>query len=154
MNIWNLISEDEGNKISLGRLSFWLIFALCWYFWLFLPVTVFPDSLFYTLAFLMAYNVSKKSLRVLDGVLNVWMQKKFGGNVGMFAGGMMRDSMRDPYGQMGGMGGGYDMFGQDMGGYGGGYGGYQPRSRRRPGANVRRRTGASPTPFEEDNHDW
>lgn len=80
MQFRNLISEnslDDGTPvISLGRVSFWLILSFCSYFWFCVEVAAFPPTLFYTLGFLMIYNVSKKSLKSLDVVLQAWADKK------------------------------------------------------------------------------
>lgn len=68
--------EDGTIVVSLGRVSFWIIFTFCTYFWFFLPIAAFPPNLFHTLVFLMIYNISKKSVKALDIALQSWAEKK------------------------------------------------------------------------------
>lgn len=73
MNFKHLISED-GVSVSLGRVSFWLVFALLIWYWVSaglkvdVNVTVpdAPDSLLYSFYTLLLYNTGKK----FTGVFN------------------------------------------------------------------------------------
>ena len=70
--------EDGSIIVSLGRVSFWIIFGFCSFFWFGMPVAAFPPNLFQTLVFLMIYNISKKSVKALDVALKSWADKKLG----------------------------------------------------------------------------
>lgn len=48
--------------VSLGRLSFWLIFGLSVYFWLARPAAEFPASLNDSLMMVLAYNLGSKAV--------------------------------------------------------------------------------------------
>lgn len=62
----NLILNADGT-VSIGRLAFWLSFALAVFFWLTRPVSAFPSSLEATLAATLAYNLGNYALDILSG---------------------------------------------------------------------------------------
>jgi hypothetical protein len=74
MNFKNLISED-GTSVSLGRVSFWMVFALLIWFWikagLKIDVNVTipdaPDSVLYSFYSLLLYNTGKKFTGIFNG---------------------------------------------------------------------------------------
>lgn len=55
-----LISED-GKKLSVGRISFWICFIISIYYWWVLLIDI-PSTLMQTLTTLLLYNVFKKGL--------------------------------------------------------------------------------------------
>jgi hypothetical protein len=60
---WRYIISEDGERVSLGRLAFWLIFMLCvGKYWL-LGVDI-PLYLFWSWSTLVAYNVLKKPLGI------------------------------------------------------------------------------------------
>lgn len=73
MNFKHLISED-GVNVSLGRVSFWMIFALLIWYWIQAGLKVdvnvtipdAPDSLLYSFYTLLLYNTGKK----FTGIIN------------------------------------------------------------------------------------
>lgn len=69
---WRTLISDDGNSLSVGRIAFWLVFALSNYLWIFKCVAityVFPASLLEILSLLLLYNISKKGLSSLDTAL-------------------------------------------------------------------------------------
>lgn len=67
MNLKHLISEDNKN-VSLGRLSFWILFLSSLYFWVYLKKDIF-DTQSQMLIVLLLYNLGKKGL-------NIWQTMK------------------------------------------------------------------------------
>ncbi len=73
MNFKSLISED-GTSISLGRVSFWIVYALLIWFWIKTGLKVdvnvtlpdAPDSLLYSFYSLLLYNIGKKFTGVIS----------------------------------------------------------------------------------------
>jgi len=60
-----LFSED-GKKASIGRFVLWILLTISIYFWFTRPYNEFPETLFYTLIFVLIYNLSKKGFRILE----------------------------------------------------------------------------------------
>lgn len=67
MSIFSSLLIESGS-ISLGRISFWIIFGLSIYFWLCRPVADFPPSLFESLLITMSYNLVKKGMDTYQNV--------------------------------------------------------------------------------------
>lgn len=64
MTLKNLISED-GRRVSIGRLTFWVLLSVCLYFWLWLKTDA-PYTLHESWIWLLFYNLGKKVLPVID----------------------------------------------------------------------------------------
>lgn len=60
-----LISEDN-QKLSIGRVSFWIVFMICIYFWTWRDKDSFPPTLFETFIFILGYNIAKKPITVFS----------------------------------------------------------------------------------------
>lgn len=60
MSFKHLISED-GKNVSLGRLSFWIIFIISLYMWIYLKKEIFEYQAQIFIALLL-YNLGKKGL--------------------------------------------------------------------------------------------
>jgi len=61
-----LITED-GRRVSLGRITFWLLLCFMIYFW-FIEGEV-PESLFSTWWLILLYNFGKKAKPVLEKMI-------------------------------------------------------------------------------------
>lgn len=68
MSFKYLITED-GERVSIGRVTFIIILATMLFFWITGKTVV--DTLFYTWVLLLVYNLSKKGIRSLDKFLEV-----------------------------------------------------------------------------------
>lgn len=76
MKLRTILCEDD--KLSLGRLSFWIVFLMTCVFWsLSIPV---PPTMEWFFSVLVTYNLSKKPLeiyaRYVDGKFSVDNTKK------------------------------------------------------------------------------
>ena len=60
-----LICEKGGESLSLGRVGFWIVFAVCLWHWTWLRQDV-PEHLWLTLGVFLAYNFGKKT-RLANG---------------------------------------------------------------------------------------
>lgn len=87
LNFKHLITEDNKN-ISLGRISFWIVFAILLVYWiidLYIiancgEIVEVPDSLLYAFFSLLMYNTGKKISNVI-------------GKYGKFGNAMYRDNL-------------------------------------------------------------
>jgi len=66
MTIKRLISEN-GVDISLGRTTFWILFVISLYYWIYLKQDT-PDTLFNSWWIVLIYNFGKKGLNVASSV--------------------------------------------------------------------------------------
>lgn len=65
---WNHLITEDGENISIGRLSFWIVFVILLGYWIYDIVMISrcqqiidaPDSLLYAFFSLMMYNTGKK----------------------------------------------------------------------------------------------
>ena len=69
MDFKRLISED-GKHVSLGRVSFWILFVFMLWFWI--EEMEVPESLFNTWWIILVYNFGKK----ITPILNKTVEKK------------------------------------------------------------------------------
>jgi len=67
MNFRSLVSEDN-DSISIGRISFWVLFGLSIYFWIMKPT--FPQTLYDTLGIILLYNFGKKGIDVANNFVD------------------------------------------------------------------------------------
>jgi len=73
---WSSLFLEDG-KVSLGRISFWITFSVLVWFWIRAGLKVdvnvtipdAPDSLQYTVLYLLAYNMGKK-------IKGIWTKDK------------------------------------------------------------------------------
>jgi len=75
MNWWYLISED-GNTISLGRTSFWILFGIAIAYWFRYEIKDFPPTLTLMLECNLAYNFGKKGLETITSAVNTVVASK------------------------------------------------------------------------------
>lgn len=70
---WNHLITEDSKNISLGRISFWIVFIILLAYWIYdikmlsecqQPVDV-PESLLYCFMTLLIYNISKKITKVI-----------------------------------------------------------------------------------------
>lgn len=73
---WKGLISEDGKKLSIGRVSFWVVFILCIYFWLLKDKEAFPPTLFDTFVFVLGYNVAKKPINVFSKYIDT----KYGNN--------------------------------------------------------------------------
>ena len=71
-NIWiaifGLFSENS-KTLSVGRIAFWIAFAISCAIWLSIPPIDVPEYLFYFLMLLLVYNTCKKVIYILAPVI-------------------------------------------------------------------------------------
>lgn len=77
MNAWGLVSED-GNTWSLGRTSFWIVFAVTIFYWFRYDIKDFPPTLLTMLEYSLIYNFGKKGLETVSAVSNAIVSKVTG----------------------------------------------------------------------------
>lgn len=77
MKFSSLISEDSKN-LSLGRVSFWIVFGISIYFWFRREPDKFPETLFYSFMLLLLYNISKKGFDSINRFFELKLDQKLG----------------------------------------------------------------------------
>ena len=66
MKMSGLISED-GQSVSIGRLTFWLLFCICLYYWLWLKAET-PATLMDGWYAMVLYNFGKKGVDAFNSM--------------------------------------------------------------------------------------
>lgn len=67
--IYRYLICEYDHKLSLGRVTFWILLCMNTYYWMYLQKDV-PDTLFNSWWIILIYNLSKKGLRVFGEIFN------------------------------------------------------------------------------------